>query len=93
MRKCASWWICVLTARVRATCAARGNLDLANKAVGQANKAIGGFKKNKEEPPPELYEQKKTAEAEVKRLEELMKEVRIKRDDCITHRKWAPVQK
>jgi len=61
----------------------RGSLDLANKARGQVQKKIGEFMKKKETPPPELFEEKKKAEADIAALEAKEKELIAKRDDTI----------
>ena len=63
--------------------AARGNLDLANKAANTTKKSIGEFMKKKEKPPQEMFDQKAKEEEEIKRLEELLKVLSAKRDDVI----------
>ena len=62
---------------------ARGALNDANKAVNDTNKEMGGYFKKKEKPPPELAEKKKEQEAEIKRLEEKVKQLEVKRNDTI----------
>ena len=63
--------------------AARGNLDLANKALNITKKSIGEFMKKKEKPPDEMFTKKAEEEAEIKRLEEKVKELQKLRDDTI----------
>ena len=75
-RLCRGGNVCVLSA-------ARGNLDLANKAANTTKKSIGEFMKKKEKPPQEMFDQKAKEEEEIKRLEELLKVLSAKRDDVI----------
>ena len=69
--------------RSRPSTAARGNLDLANKAANTTKKAIGEFMKKKEKPPDEMFAEKAKNEADIKSLEEKLKELAAKRDAAI----------
>lgn len=63
--------------------AARGNLDLANKAVNITKKSIGEYMKKKETPPPEMFEEKKKQEAEIEALKVKLEELAASRDKTI----------
>jgi seryl-tRNA synthetase len=56
---------------------------MANKAANTTKKAIGEFMKKKEKPPDELFAQKTKNEADIKELEEKLKELAAERDDAI----------
>ena len=66
-----------------ATAPARGALDIAKKELNANQKEIGGFKKNKQEPPEELLAKKKEKEDQIKALEAKEAELIKARDDTI----------
>ena len=70
-------------ARVRSLFAARGNLDMANKAANTTKKSIGEFMKKKEKPPDALFAEKAQNEADIKDLEEKLKDLAVQRDDAV----------
>ena len=61
----------------------RGATDDAKRDLGKTQKEIGTFKKNKQEPPAELFEQKKKHEEGIAALEAKEKELKELRDQTI----------
>ena len=60
---------------------AQNALNEANRLCNSIKKEIGGYMKRKDTVPPDLFTQKASHEAEVKRLNELIKELDMNRKD------------